>query len=387
MPASTLSDQLIDLTDHPSLRTPSTGAGSNGAPVQSQPTEPIHHAVAESQTEKALRSTTKPGPPPTDTASLLAMLDHGMKPNPAARVQPLGFEPLDRVLGGGLRTHDLMVIAGRPGVGKTIATLQMARNLALSGSTVIFACYEHDPWTLLARLLAMEVGDIEVPHTNWYRTDGVRSLLDGVINGTISLSSASGDPVLRAARASIDEYSDRLHLVQATPSATGVDELAQLVEERGTGGPTTLFVDYLQKVRVATGGKRHVDQVLQVTAALKEAALATSLSVVAIGAISGAGLLRRRIHLPHLDAAIAVGYDADIVILLNDKRHIVASNQLNYTSEQNERFQQRVVFSIEKNRGGIAPIDLEFTKSFEHFRFDPAGSYVSEQLIEDHSWG
>jgi replicative DNA helicase len=386
MPASTLSDNLKDLEDvearhEHSAATPLTDGHASAREIgKARPTE-----TAE-ESRWAAPPTMKPRPP-TDTASLLALLDNGLKAGLATRVQPIGFEPLDRVLGGGLRTHDLMVIAGPPGVGKTVATLQMARNLALSGSTVIFACYEHDPFTLLARLIAMEVGDIEVPHTNWYRMDGVRSLLDGVINGTTSLSSANSDPVLRAARASIDEYADRLHLVQATPSATGVDELAQLVQERSIGGPTTLFVDYLQKVRVPMGGKGHVEQVLQVTAALKEVALSCSLSVVAIGAISGAGLLKRRIHLPHLDAAIAVGYDADIVVLLNEKRHIVASNQLNYTSEQTERFRQRVVFSIEKNRGGIAPIDLEFTKSFEHFRFDPKGSFVSEQLVDDHSWG
>ena len=386
MPASTLSDQLIDLTSDAHPHTKRVPSGSNGSqPPVRKSGQPEHSELTEQPARTSEDNATRVLPP-TDTASLLTLLDNGLKTGPAARVQPLGFEPLDRVLGGGLRTHDLMVIAGRPGVGKTVATLQMARNLALSGSTVIFACYEHDPWTLLARLLAMEVGEIEVPHTNWYRMDGVRSLLDGVLDGTTSLSSASGDPVLRAARASIDEYADRLHLVQATPSATGVDELAQLVQERSTDRPTTLFVDYLQKVRVPTGGKRHIDQVLQVTAALKEVALSSSLSIVAIGAISGAGLLKRRIHLPHLDAAIAVGYDADIVILLNEKRHIVSSNQLNYTSEQTERFHQRVVFSIEKNRGGIAPIDLEFTKSFEHFRFDPAGSYVSEQLVDDHSW-
>ena len=93
--------------------------------------------------------------------------------------------------------------------------------------------------------------------------------------------------------------------------------------------------------------------------------------------------MKRRVHLPHLDAAVAVGYDADVVIMLNDKRHIVSSNNLMYTTEQSERFRQRVVFSIEKNRVGIAPVDVEFTKDFEHFRFDPAGSYVAEQLIED----
>ena len=315
---------------------------------------------------------------------LLRLLDNGTRGASAqrTRVQPLGFDPLDRVLGGGLRIHDLLVLAGRPGVGKTVVTLQMARNLALQGTTVVFACYEHDPWTLLIRLLAMEIGEVSVPHTTWYRMDGVRSLLDDVISGRVALASASSDPLLRAARARVEEYAHRLHLVRAAPSRTGLAELAQLVTDLQVG-PTVLFVDYLQKVRPAENTTSHIEHVGQVTAGLKEISLSSPISVVAIAAIGGLGLLKRRVHLPHLDTAVAVGYDADVVIMLNDKRHIVSSNNLTHTTEQAERFRHRVVFTIEKNRGGIAPVDLEFAKDFEHFRFDPVGSYVAEQLIED----
>ena len=111
--------------------------------------------------------------------------------------------------------------------------------------------------------------------------------------------------------------------------------------------------------------------------------LKSAFSVVAVSAISSAGLMRRRTHLAHLDAAVAVGYDSDVVILMNDKRSIVSANQISDTLDQANRFRQRVVFTVEKNRGGIAPVDVEFVKDFEHFRFDPAGSYVAEQLIED----
>jgi replicative DNA helicase len=320
----------------------------------------------------------------SDAASLLAFLDGGGRDKSARSIAvlPLGFNPLDRVLGGGLRTHDLLVLAGRPGVGKTVATLQMARNLALSGSNVVFACYEHDSWTLLTRLLAMEIGMVAVPHTTWYRMDGVRSLLDDVISGRVTLASASGDPLLRAARARIDEYAHRLHFVNAVPSATGLDELKRTVSSLVLG-PTVLFVDYLQKVRPSSVTISHLEHIGEVTAGLKELALALPLSVVAVAAIGGPGLMKRRIHLPHLDAAVAVAYDADVVLMLNDKRSIVSTNNLTGTLEQAQRFRQRVVFSVEKNRGGVAQVDVEFDKDFEHFRFDPDGSYVAEQLIED----
>jgi replicative DNA helicase len=317
----------------------------------------------------------------TSLRHLLDHLDDGLSDREYASIRPLGFDPLDRVLGGGLRPHDLMIVAGRPGIGKTVAVLQMARNLALSGCTVVFACFEHDEAALLARLLALEIGGVQIPHTDWYRMDGVRALLDEVMAGRASLASLSADPLLRAARACVDEYADRLHLVRAAPSKTGVRELTETIDQVRRG-PTVLCVDYLQKVR-ASRAMNHADHVSEVTGDLRELSLETDTAVIAIAALNGAGLSRKRVHLSHLDTAAAVAYDADIVLLLEDKSRIVAANQLANTTDQFERFAKRVILTIEKNRGGLAPVDLEFIKDYEHFRFDPVGGFVQEQLVND----
>src|SRR5436305_1177516 len=44
---------------------------------------------------------------------------------------PTGFDPLDGFIGGGLRKTELVLLGGAQGIGKTIATLQIARNIAL----------------------------------------------------------------------------------------------------------------------------------------------------------------------------------------------------------------------------------------------------------------
>ena len=36
---------------------------------------------------------------------------------------PTGYDPFDAALGGGLHAEDLVLVGGRPGVGKTIAML------------------------------------------------------------------------------------------------------------------------------------------------------------------------------------------------------------------------------------------------------------------------
>jgi len=70
---------------------------------------------------------------------------------------PLGLAPLDRMLGGGLRPGELMLIGGAQGTGKTTMALQMARNIASGGqANVLYICFEHDELYLLNRLIAME---------------------------------------------------------------------------------------------------------------------------------------------------------------------------------------------------------------------------------------
>ena len=79
---------------------------------------------------------------------------------------PLGMAPLDRMLGGGLRPGELMLIGGAQGTGKTTMALQMARNIAASGQAyVLYVNFEHDDADMLNRLIAMESVLPHLPNT------------------------------------------------------------------------------------------------------------------------------------------------------------------------------------------------------------------------------
>ena len=57
---------------------------------------------------------------------------------------PTGFDQIDRLIGGGLRRTELVLLGGTQGIGKTITALQMARNLALNEATyALYISYEH----------------------------------------------------------------------------------------------------------------------------------------------------------------------------------------------------------------------------------------------------
>ena len=68
---------------------------------------------------------------------------------------------------------------------------------------------------------------------------------------------------------------------------------------------------------------------------------------------------------------------------MNDKYDVVARHHLVYDVSNAERFRNFAVMSIEKNRYGLDRIDLEFRKRFEQGRFEPEGSVVSEQLVDE----
>ena len=78
---------------------------------------------------------------------------------------PLGFTPLDKTIGMGLRPGELLLIGGAQGTGKTTMALQMARNVASAGqANVLYICFEHEEQYLLNRMIAMESALAHLPH-------------------------------------------------------------------------------------------------------------------------------------------------------------------------------------------------------------------------------
>jgi replicative DNA helicase len=69
---------------------------------------------------------------------------------------PTGFPSLDRVLGGGLRRRDLVVLGGDIGAGKSALAVAVALRTAQAGYPVAFFSGEMDEDRLMERALALE---------------------------------------------------------------------------------------------------------------------------------------------------------------------------------------------------------------------------------------
>ncbi len=291
---------------------------------------------------------------------------------------PTGFEPLDHELEGGFRPGQLIIIGGPPGVGKTVFALQLARNAATHGSDAAFVCYEHDTAQLFGRLLASEIGALgDVVDIN--ERESLRSVIRNAMAGTWdSTSEGVALPRVRAAMSRIETYADRLLLVGAS-RRTELGELGRLAEEISGGG--VMVVDYLQKV--PAGDFDFGDRVAVVTEELKDIALRHGITVIALSSAGGRSLEDRRIGLPSLEGAASIAYDADVALILNEKSSIVSKVHVNFDPERLKVFHQYLVVTIEKNRRGPTPIELEFKKMLHYFRLETKGRYVTEKLIDD----
>ena len=217
------------------------------------------------------------------------------------------------------------------------------------------------------------------------RLDELQGRLRDVAAGTLTLREAlDSDPLLGEAERRMAAYADRLVLFQGSGGRTDVAAAGDAVS-RFAGEPCVLFVDYVQKVPVRPDGISEGERVGRVVESLKELALDHALPVVAISAADREGLKARRVHLHHFCGSAALAYEADAVVVLNDKLDVVSKAQVAYTTNRIEEFRREVVFSVEKNRSGLSDVDLEFVKDFGHYRFDPLGSWLAERLWRENS--
>ena len=302
---------------------------------------------------------------------------------------PLGFTPLDKTIGGGLRPGELLLIGGAQGTGKTTMALQMARNVASGGqANVLYICFEHEEHYLLNRMIAMESALAHLPHkTGAIKIQDVRREILGswVAEGQGGPVLAS-NPRLRPSLDRIGRYGQNLFLMRGTQTASTVDNIRLLVQKhRALSGDRQLLVivDYLQKVPQYPEPNSETEKVTFVVNGLKDIALAEQVGMIAIVAADKEGLKAARLRNHHLRGSSAINYEADIILIINEKYQIVAKVNIEFNPYQAQRFRDWVVLTVEKNRGGQDNVDLEFEKHFEFSCFDPNGRTVQEKLIEE----
>lgn len=303
----------------------------------------------------------------------------------AARVTHSGFTPLDTYLGGGFRSGELALLGGPQGLGKTTMALQMLRNVVSAGGVGVYFSFEHDATTILERVVGIEAGSsFGLDAVPLRRIRDAMENLDGgngSLRDRLAATPGGGDAV-----SAVEGYADRLLIHRSSGSTTDLNVIRALVQQAAAAaqGPLLVVVDYLQKIPVTD---RVVDDeagITLVAQGLKDLALDLEVPVLAIVAADREGITTgRRMRVHHMRGAAALAYEADVVLVMNDKYDVVARHHLVFDVGNAERFRNYVVVTIEKNRTGLDRIDLEFRKRFEQGRFDAEGVPVNEQLVDE----
>src|SRR5213078_1685205 len=88
--------------------------------------------------------------------SLVERVDQQRPGDVPSDTVPTGFPSVDRILGGGLRRRDLVVLGGDVGSGKSALALGLALRTAQQGTGVALVSGEMDEERLMERALAIE---------------------------------------------------------------------------------------------------------------------------------------------------------------------------------------------------------------------------------------
>lgn len=164
-----------------------------------------------------------------------------------------GLPGVDDAIGGGIELGEMVIVAARPGHGKSAAALQCAHSFTAAGMPVLFVSEEMSAHALGKRLLLYAS---TLPHADW--PESINEL-----------------------ESHLDEFSSeraKCHIVQnCSTSAAAVAEIERAVEQHGI---KVAIVDYTQLLR-SPGGNMY-EQVSQTSRALRGVATGSGIAVVAL---------------------------------------------------------------------------------------------------------
>ena len=245
-----------------------------------------------------------------------------------------GFPDLDRRLGGGLAEGALVILAGRPSMGKTALALQVAYNVADHGSTALVCSQEMQDTQLIDRAVSF-VG--RVPLAALLTGEGLTA--DDHDKYRAALSRISAAPLF------LDE--------QGALKPADVRRKARKVKSKR--GLSVLVIDYLQLMVGDKDGENRTREVTQITQDLKALAKELSCCVIALSQLNRQVESRpnKRPIMSDLRESGSIEQDADVILAPYRDEYYNADS----------RYQGLAELLVLKNRqgasGGFVPMSFQ----------------------------
>ena len=255
---------------------------------------------------------------------------------------PTGFTDLDR-LTGGLQRSDLIVLAARPGIGKTSMALSLAHNAAVKhqNSIAIFSL-EMSKEQLVQRLLSMDASiDQQRLRTGWIEED-------------------EWDRIVYA----MDTLSETSIWIDDTAGISTLEMRSKARRLQAEYGVDLVIVDYLQLMQATIGGRRNenrVQEISEISRSLKGLARELNVPILALAQLSRA-VESRQSKVPQLSdlrESGSIEQDSDIVMFIY--RDDV------YNPESERKNIADIIIAKHRN-GPVGEISLYFQASQTRFR-------------------
>jgi replicative DNA helicase len=210
---------------------------------------------------------------------------------------PTGFEKLDYMTSG-LQEADLIIVAARPGLGKTSLCLNIAAHAAIEcdASVGIFSL-EMTKEQLMLRMLSMKA---LVSYSN------IRS---GYIK----------DEDLERLVKAAGEFSRAKLYIDDTPAISVLEIRAKARRQKREKGLDLIIVDYLQLMRGTRRTETREREIAEISGSLKALAKELRVPVIAVSQLSRQTEARsdRRPQLADLRESGAIEQDADLVLFIH----------------------------------------------------------------------
>jgi len=244
-----------------------------------------------------------------------------------------GFKNLDLITQG-FQTSDLIIVAGRPGMGKTAFCLNILTSIVKTYKLpVIFFSLEMAKEQLMYRLLSNET---EITNTN-LRTGNINKQEWGKLS--LAIKNFSSLPIFIDDTSNISIQTIRLKLKKI------------LFEQTKIG---IIIIDYLQLMQNSTSKiENRVQELSQITRSLKSIAREFNIPVIALSQLSRnvETRINKRPQLSDLRESGSIEQDADLVLMLFRENY--------YNLKKGEQDLAEIIVAKHRN-GPMGTIQLKF---------------------------
>jgi replicative DNA helicase len=257
-----------------------------------------------------------------------------------------GFPTLDEMTAG-MQRSDLVIVAGRPGTGKTSFLLALARHMAIrDNATIGIFSLEMRKEHLLERLLCGE-GKISL-----------HQLRGGYVPGEKWRDLAHAASKLQKAQVIVDD----------TPGVSILELRARARRMASQHGLDVVMLDYLQLAEGGIRADRREQEVAYISRSLKRLARELNICVIAASQLnrSPEGRIEKRPRLADLRESGAIEQDADIVMFIYREDYHRQQDEGGAGGVGDTSAPSELIIAKQRN-GPVGNIELMFHKAYASF--------------------